>query len=661
MSVDLKKPADGLDYGNLQDVRDCLRGYLGELDPPRIQNEKGAVIWDLGMYDFIPTVRSPEQFRPEEHPANVHKSLWRQALLNKIHGLFEVVPGVYQARGYDIANMTIVETAEGIVVIDCTTATEIAAACLKLYRSVRDRSESRPVRAVVITHPHTDHYAGVLGVVAPERAGDVPVIVPEHFVEEMALEKAFTGDATFRRATYQFGTFLSDENHRGPDFHVDCGLGKAMQRGGTISMIRPTHEVVPRRDCLGEGHIPENAPYVIDGVSFEFMLAPNTEAPAEMTVYVKDYKTLVNAEISNHTLHNTLAPRGTQARDARLWWKALDRLMERYGAEIEALCATHHWPTWGNADCRRFLAEQRDTYKFIHDQTVRLINKGYVMAEIAAEFEKPGFLPALLTDNWHNRGYYGTVSHNVRAIYQKYIGWYDMNPANLNPLPPAELATEYVKALGGEVEVIRLMEKAAADNNGRWAAELGKHLVFNNPSETNRNALAAVYKRLGYACESATWRNMYLVGARELEAGGPLSAPKTTSATPSLLEAMDDDLLFDFMASRFMAEKVVDGFEFEICQTDRGSVYRVCGDACSRVLDFHRRDRPAPSVARLELDRAALVRLILGQATVSGEARAGRALVVRGETRNDPERTAYMQTLFDLIENTPPRFNIAQP
>lgn len=591
------------DMGDYTDFYDAARGFCKELSEPIIKYTSGnkeTVIWETDRYRKL--LGSPLRNKYEEIGSKyydprhgecpsfdntiadqmrfakdgVNPSLWRQALLNNMHGLYKVKDGIYQVRGYDLANMTIVETDCGIVVIDCTTTEETAIAALRLYRDFS--YNKKPVQAIILTHTHVDHYGGIQGVIKESMCpkDQAPLIIaPENFLEEAALENALVGDAMTRRSTYQYGTFLNVlEDGTGK---VDAGLGKDIQIGGTVTIASPDCVVVPNKEDEKvqtdgrSGYLYERLPYAVnlnDSVKFEFMLCPNTEAPAEMTVWIDKYKTLVAAEMATHTLHNLLTPRGAEVRDARLWWKALDKLAALYGDEAVCICATHHWPIWKDKDskvnrCRLFLEQQRDCYKYLHDQTVRLINKGYTMLEIAAWFDQPDNLPEFMKNQWHNRGYYGTISHDVRAIYQKYLGWYDMNPSNLNPLPQKDTAKRYINMIG-RINVNNAINDIAKNENAshedlRWAAELGKHLVLSGCGDkaeqlNYRSLLASVYERLGFACEAGTWRNMYLVGAEELRKGGPIHAMPGGSANVSILCAMDIELFYDFVASRLSAD-----------------------------------------------------------------------------------------------------------
>lgn len=674
-----------LNKEDYQDFIDSGKGFLSELTSS-IKRD-GITIWDIDRYHEL--LGEPLRYSGEDEeefekrvatslnrcPVSVNPSLWRQALLNHMHGLYRVSDRVYQIRGYDLANLTIVEVTGGIVVIDCTTACETAAAAIDLYRNYKKkegggddgdacRTDGGPVKAIILTHTHVDHYGGIQGVINVDqgRQDSTPpvIIAPENFVEEAVLENAVVGDAMARRSTYQYGTFLSVKNDG--TGKIDAGLGKDIQMGGTVSFAMPTHTVTvnPTPTVPVTAKYDESIPqtplfdrqeYSLFGVRFEFLLCPNTEAPAEMVIWLPDDKVLVAAEIATHTLHNLLTPRGAEVRDARLWWKALDRMITLYGTRMEYICATHHWPTLDQNRCVPFLEQQRDSYKFLHDQTVHLINRGYTMLEIAACFDEPEFLPDLLKDSWHNRGYYGTISHDVRAIYQKYIGWYDMNPSNLNPLPPKQAAERYVKCMGGEDQVWVLLKHAVSEEDYRWAAELGKHLVFANPSEENRRLLAAVYEKLGEACEAGTWRNMYLVGAEELKKGGPLVSMNGSTANQSILQAMDKELFYDFAAGRLNGQRAGKcRMVFAITQEDSTEYVRVEHG----VLNYH--DKEEEGAVPFTISRETFADILLGVLTADEAIDNGK--ITLSNTMDEQEAVL---SFFDLFDCAPPNFNIVQP
>ena len=417
---------DTLPFADTQDFEDARRGLIGSLPEMEISNETGRVVWSLKEYSFLAA---------EEAPPTVNPSLWRQARLNMHHGLFRVTDRLYQIRGFDISNMTIIEGERGLIVIDPLISTEVARAGLDLYFTHRPR---RPVAAVIYTHSHVDHFGGVRGVVdeAAVQAGDVEVIAPAGFMEEVVSENVLAGTPMIRRAHFQFGATLP----KGPRGQVDAGLGKVTSRG-TVTLIPPTRVI--------EGAFETHR---IDGVEIAFQLAPETEAPAEMHMFYPALRALNLAENATHNLHNTYPLRGAQVRDAHAWAGYLNEALDRFGPDTDVVFAQHHWPVWDNARVLEFLAKQRDCYKYLHDQTVRLMNHGYKSTEIAEQLT----LPPSLARTWYLRGYYGTLSHNAKAVYQRYLGWYDANPANLHPLPPVERGRKYVEYMGGAAAVIAL-------------------------------------------------------------------------------------------------------------------------------------------------------------------------------------------------------------
>src|SRR6185369_7505577 len=432
---------DALPFGDAQDFEDARRGFIGSLPEVEIKNDRGRVVWSLKEYAFL---------TEEQAPPTVNPSLWRQARLNMHHGLFLVTDRIYQIRGFDISNMTIIEGERGLIVIDPLISTEVARAGLDLYTAHRGR---RPVTAVIYTHSHTDHYGGVRGVVdeAEVKAGAVEIIAPAGFMEEIVSENVLAGTPMIRRAQFQFGATLP----KGPRGQVDAGLGKVTSRG-TVTLIPPTRLITAPVETRR-----------IDGVEIVFQLTPETEAPAEMHMFHPGLRALNLAENGTHTLHNTYPIRGAQVRDANAWAKYLDEARDRFGRHADVVFAQHHWPIWGNARVLEYMARQRDLYKYLHDQTVRLMNHGEKPAEIAERL----VLPRSQASTWHVRGYYGTLSHNAKSVYQRYVGWYDGNPANLNPLPPVERAQKYVEYMGGADAVVARAREDFTRGEYRFVAE----------------------------------------------------------------------------------------------------------------------------------------------------------------------------------------------
>ncbi|MEM5429220.1 alkyl sulfatase dimerization domain-containing protein [Cupriavidus oxalaticus] len=523
----------------------------------QIHDAQGRVVWDTATYDFQQTpwtaasgvagsgqsagmIRVADQ-KPQVRadtqakvPDSVNPSLWRQAQLNNYAGLFRVADRVYQVRGLDLANMTIIEGQRGIIVVDTLTSAETAKAALDLYYANRPR---KPVVAVIYTHSHADHFGGVRGVVdeADVKAGKVAIYAPDGFMHEAASENVFAGNAMFRRALYQAGSGVP-RNERG---QLDTGIGKSGSIGGTLSLIAPTVLITKPYETRR-----------IDGVEVEFQFTPGTEAPAEMNFYLPQMRVLCMAENATRTMHNILTPRGALVRDPKAWGKFLDESLVRYGDRAEVLVAQHNWPTWGGENIRTLLADQRDMYTYLNDRTLHLLNQGKTPMEISEAMQK---LPGNLEKTWYTRGYYGSLSFNSRAVYQRYLGFYDGNPAHLNPLPPVEGGKRYVEAMGGADNVLKLMQSAMQKGDYRWAAEVGNHLVFAAPdNKAARDAQADALEQLGYQAESSLWRNMYLMGASELRNG---TRPLPGRNAADMVRALEPSMFFDFMGVRLDSEK----------------------------------------------------------------------------------------------------------
>ncbi|HKZ04592.1 MAG TPA: alkyl sulfatase dimerization domain-containing protein [Methylomirabilota bacterium] len=613
---------DALPFGDRQDFEDAARGFLGTLPDVEIKHAQGRVIWSLRDYAFLAA---------EAAPPTVNPSLWRQARLNLANGLYQVTAGLYQVRGFDISNMTLIEGERGVIVVDPLISTETARAALALYREHRG---PRPVTAVIYTHSHVDHYGGVRGVVeeADVRAGRVPVLAPDGFMEEVVSENVLAGTPMMRRAQFQFGATLS----KGPRGQVDAGLGKVTSRG-TVTLIPPTHVIAQPYET-----------HVLDGVEIVFQLAPETEAPAEMHMFYPALRALNLAENATHNLHNTYPIRGAQVRDANAWAKYLDAALDRFGDDADVVFAQHHWPVWGRERVADFLARQRDLYKYLHDQTVRLMNHGWKSAEIAERLA----LPPGLAETWHVRGYYGTLSHNAKAVYQRYLGWYDANPANLAPLPPVERAKKYVEYMGGAAAA---RERARADferGEYRFVAEAMSHLVFADPADAEARGLAAdAFEQLGYQAESATWRNAYLLGAHELRGGTP-SAAARAPVSPDVVRAMPLDLFFDYLAVRLDGERAQSrAFTINWVLTDTDERYTLT--LARSALTYRAGRQRADAAATVRLARPVLDRLVLRELTLEA-ALAGGAIVVEGER-------ARLAELFELLDDFALMFPVVEP
>ncbi|MBI4884380.1 MAG: MBL fold metallo-hydrolase [Actinobacteria bacterium] len=518
-----------LDFTDRADFERANRGWLAALDPPVIDGPGSRPLWDLGTFRFLDDERCP----PEVNP-----SLWRQARINCAHGLFEVTPGIYQVRGYDISNITFVRSDTGWIVIDPLTVAETAAAARQL---VDKHFGARPIVAVIYTHSHLDHFGGVRGIVTDTEVatGSVQIIAPQGFMEAAVSENVIAGPAMRRRAMYMFGVLLPSATNA----HVDSGLGKRTPFG-TSGLIAPTTDIAHTGETL-----------TIDGITIEFQLTPGTEAPAEMNFYFPQMKALCMAENCNATMHNLYTPRGAEIRDALGWSRYINESLELFLDRTDVAFASHHWPRWGSTDIEKWLCGQRDLYRYLHDETMRLANHGLTAGEIAEEIE----VPPKLAGEWFNRGYYGTVNHNVKAIYQKYLGWFDANPANLHPHPPVATAQRMVRYMGGAEAALAKANQDYAAGDYRWVAQVCNHLVFADPSDTAARLLQAdALEQLGYQTESAVWRGFYLTGAQELRNGTPRLTGARPTASADTMRAMTPQMVLDLCAVKLNGPRAID-------------------------------------------------------------------------------------------------------
>ena len=609
------------------DFERASRGLVARHATGVIEGAWGTA-WDVNKYAFI------EQGSP--NPETVNPSLWRQAQLNNIHGLFEVAPGCWQARGYDISNITFIAGATGWIVIDPLTVEGCARDCLAL---ANEHLGERPVVAVIYTHSHADHFGGVLGVTAQDDvdAGRCRIIAPQHFLRETVAENVIAGFAMNRRGLYQFGALLQP----GPRTHVDCGLGKAIPLSPP-GLIAPTEEITRTGEEL-----------VVDGVRIVFQLTPETEAPAEMNFFFPDRDAdgsgwLCMAENCSHNLHNLVPIRGAQVRNSLNWAKYIDEALRLFGDRTSVMFASHHWPRWGADDVDGFLRMQRDMYRYIHDQTMRHANHGLTPLEIAELIE----LPEEYRHEAHTTGYYGHLAHNVKAVYQRYLSWYDGNPANLSKLPPSEVGERYV-ALSGGPEALLVHARGCFDRGDyRWVVELVNHLVFADPTNVEARELQAdALEQLGYQSESATFRNAYLTGAHELRYGHP---PRNDAMKRGYLTSMTIDQLLDAMAVRIRAEDL--SGRTVTAHVRFGGEHPWAGDwtlvlsnrALSAVGGLH--DVPDVTVTT---DRSVLVDLSSNTVTIDQAIESGRAIV-------DGDRSALGE-MFDHLDLFRSMFPIVEP
>jgi linear primary-alkylsulfatase len=605
----------GLPFEDTADFEDAERGLV-DAGEPVIRNGAGEVVWDNGSYNSFLTGDAPE---------SVHPSLWRQSTLVAKQGLFEVTDGIYQVRGYDLSNMSVVEGDTGIIVIDPLISAETAAAALALYRKHRG---DRPVVAVIHTHSHVDHFGGVKGVVSQDEvdAGRVQIIAPEGFVEHAISENVYAGTAMARRAGYMYGAALA----RGPHGGVGAGLGQTTSTG-TVTLIAPTVTITTTGQEL-----------TVEGVRMVFQMAPGTEAPAEMHFYFPDQRALCMAENATHTLHNLLTLRGALVRDPHIWAHYLTEAIEMFAGRSDVVFASHHWPTWGTANIIEFLGVQRDLYAYLHDQTLRLLNRGYTGPEIAEMIE----LPPALEQTWSTHGYYGSVSHNVKAIYQRYMGWYDGNPARLWQHPPQEKAKRYVEFMGGADEVVAKARRSFEEGDLRWAAEVLDHVVFADPDHAAaRSLLADVFTQLGYGSENGTWRCEFLGGAMELRTGN-FGTPATVSA--DIVAHLSPEMLFDALAIQVNGPEAWDldlAIRWDL--PDHGTSYRTT--LHNGVLTYVK-DSDKPVGLTLTVPAVALI------AVATGNLDAARS---NGLTTEGDE--SQLTSLFSVLQPGDRGFNIVEP
>lgn len=596
------------------------RGLVAPFDPPRIENEDGRVVWELESYDFLEA----------EPPASAHPNLWRQAQLGCIAGLFELAPGFYQLRGFDLSNMHVVEGREGIVVIDPLVSTETAAAALALYREHRGE---RPVTGLLYTHSHIDHFGGARGVLSEEEieARRVPILAPAGFLHHAVSENVFAGTAMGRRAGYMYGARL----RRGPEGQLGAGLGQTTSLG-TISLLPPNLDVVE----TGQEE-------TVDGIRMRFQLTPEAEAPAAMNVHFPDARLLCVADNAVCSMHNVLTLRGALVRDARVWANHLDRTIELYGAETEVLCAGHNWPRWGGGEIAEFLEKQRDLYAYLHDQTLRLLNKGLTGPEIAETIE----LPPSLAEEWHCREFYGSVSHNAKAIYQRYMGWFDGNPASLWEHPPVEQARRYVEFMGGADAVLEKARASFEAGDYRWVSEVVNRVVFAEPENREARELQAeALERLGFGAENATWRNFFLMGAKELREG--VSGTPTGTAPADVVARLTVSQLLDAMAIRLDGPRAAAlRLRIDWTVTDPDEEHRI--EVRNGVMRHRPGSHDPPAEAALIVEREALNQLLLKAADVGELAESGR-LRVEGDG-------VKLGELLGLLDEPDPGFAIVTP
>jgi alkyl sulfatase BDS1-like metallo-beta-lactamase superfamily hydrolase len=603
-----KKVLDSLSFNDRGDFEDAQRNLIARPDTLTIKNANGDVVWDLEEYKkYIGLDKAA--------PDTVNPSLWRNAQL---------------CMQYDLSNITFIQGDTGWIVMDTLISPETAKAA---YDLVSQNLGQKPILAVVHSHSHVDHYGGVRGIISQQDvdAGKVKVIAPQAFVEDAVSENVIAGNAMGRRAVYMYGALLP----RNPQGGVNGGLGMTVSTG-LPTLIIPTDIISTTGTQM-----------TVDGIDMVFQMTPGTEAPTEMNTFFPQFKAMWMAENTTNTMHNLLTLRGAQVRDALKWAQFLDETIRLYGPQTEVKFQAHHWPMWGNAKIIDYWKKQRDMYKYIHDQSVRLMNQGYVGSEIAEEIQ----LPPELNNFWPDRGYYGTLKHNSRAVYQRYMGWYDGNPSDLDDLPPMEAAKKYVEYMGGEDAILRKAKDDYDNGNYRWTAMVLKHVVFANPdSQNGKNLLADSYEQLGYQAESGPWRSVYLQGAYELRNGVP-KAGGTDVASPDTIKAMPPEMLFDYLGVRLNGPKAAGkNITLNVKFTDLNKEYGLTVE--NGVL--HYAPTPFPNAnASLTLTKATLDDIQLGNTTMN-EAISSNNVTVDGQRESFNE-------FIGLLDKFPFWFNIVTP
>ncbi|MCP5426522.1 MAG: MBL fold metallo-hydrolase [Gammaproteobacteria bacterium] len=614
-----------LPFNNKQAFEDSAKGFIAPLDNNGVvKNDQGGIVFDLSRYKFL------EGDKPS--PDTVNPSLWRQAqIMAHYTGLFEVTEGIYQVRGLDISNITFIEAPEGVIIMDPLASAESAKAALKLYREHRG---NKPVVAVIHSHSHIDHYGGVMGVISHEdlKSGKVKVYAPEGYTEAALNESVIGGNRQTRLSGYQYGMLVAD----GPQGTMTSGLGLGPSKG-TVTFAVPTNIISKpfQKETIG-------------GLDFEFMLAPDTEAPAEMFFYIPKYKALSTAEDAVHTQHNVYSLRGAKVRSAYNWAKYLREANDRWGNVAEVLYAPHHWPIWGKERISEHLTRQSAAYKYINDQSIRLANSGYDMVEAAEMLQ----LPEELQSEWGLRGYYGTTNHNVKAAIDKQFGWYNGNPATLHPLPRVDAAKKYVEYMGGADAIVKRAKTDYANGDYRWVMQVLMQVVYADPSNMEaRNLMADASEQLGYQTEAGTWRGWYLSAAKDLREGvKPMQV--VTFASPDTVAAMPLELFFDYLSIRLDGPKAEGKtIKINLDLPDTKDKYLLVVQY--GVLQYHKDQQAKDADASLTMDRSTLNEIIGGKLKVEQG-------VVDGKIKLDgkPEKFEEFVALLDTFD---PWYQVVMP
>lgn len=618
-----EKVLTALPFADREDFDNASRGFIAKPDTLTIKNQAGQVVWDLEQYK---TYISKEKASPD----TVNPSLWRNAQLNMEHGLFEVKKGIYQVRGYDLSNITFVAGKEGWIVFDPLISPETAAAAKAL---VDKELGKRPIKAVIYSHSHLDHFGGVRGIVdeADVKSGKIKIIASIGFVEHAVSENVIAGNVMGRRAIFMYGAMLPRDAKGG----VSGGLGMTTSTG-SASLIPPTDYITKTGQKM-----------TVDGVEMIFQFTPGTEAPTEMNTYFPAMKALWMAENSTNTMHNVLTLRGAKVRDPLIWASYLNQTIDMWGSEADVKFQSHHWPVWGSTKIIDYLKKQRDIYKYIHDQSVRLMNLGYTGEEISEMLT----LPESLENNWATRGYYGTLRHNSRAVYQRYMGWYTGNPSDLNNLPPEQVAKKMVEYMGGEDALLKKAKQDFDKGEYRWTSEVLKHLVFANPKNVQaKHLLADSYEQLGYQAESGPWRSIYLQGAYELRNGLPTGLALET-ASPDILANMPVAMLFDYLGVRLNPEKaagkkLVLNINFDDIQEKYSLVIE------NSVLNYTSKQK-ATADATVTLSKLTLTQLQLGSLSFD-------QAIADGKIKLEGNKAAF-DDFFGMLDDFEFWFNIVTP
>lgn len=606
-----------LDFHDPHEWECAVKNKIAGPDHLTIRDEQESVVWSQEGFEFL-----REEAKSQVISGTIHPSLWMNSFLNHQAGLFQVTDGIYQVRGYDMSNLTVIEGKTGWIVCDPLISCECSKAAMDL---IRRHLGERPVSAIVISHPHIDHFGGIKGILSEEemREKSIPLIVPEHFTYYAASENVHAMNAMQRRAAYQYGTTLP----QGKNGTLSMGIGMGQSRG-LITFIRPTDEICQEMETR-----------VIDGVTFQFLLTPDTECPAEMCWYLPEKQALWMAELCSATMHNLYTLRGTQIRDGNAWAYSIAKARARFGGQAQVVFQSHNWPHWGNREVNEVLENTAAVYKFINDQSLMYLNMGYTPNELSHKIR----MPKAMEKVWYTRPYYGTLSHNAKAVYQRYLGWYDANPVHLNPLPPTEEARKLVEYIGSPEEVLK---KAAADfekGEYQWAAQMANAVVFADPSNEQARLLCAdALEQLGYQSESGPWRNCYLTAAEELRNGPKTGADRQAKNSGDLARNMDTRMMLDYLGILIDGEAAGEqDLTINLSITDTGEQY--CLHLYHGALLCYPDHREEHADASLTMPRLGLASILAGKKEAWPE-----LIAVEGRESILEELTRHMVT-FDKV------------